>query len=189
MGERGWALVSVLWVVMGLTLLAAGTEALTTTLYSLERRSLTKATVDAALDAGIVRAALGIEAPDIADRWRVDGVPQQFPLLDLLIEDEGTEFHFARVTDIPAQVSLPYVSQVPGAGWVGIFESRLPGFPSASLVRAGANIMLTHLPDQAGDPGVAFVGVTPWTGPWRILVIGPDREKLAQTGPVRALEK
>jgi hypothetical protein len=114
-------------------------------------------------------------------------VPQQFPLLDLLIEDEGTEFHFARVTDLPAQVSLPYVSQVPGAGWLGIFESRLPGFPPASLVRAGANTMLTHLPDQPGDPGVAFAGVTPWTGPWRIVVIGPDREKLTQSGPVRAL--
>jgi alpha-glucosidase len=114
-------------------------------------------------------------------------VPQQFPLLDLLIEDEGTEFHFARETDLPAQASLPYVSQIPGAGWLGIFESRVPGFPPMTLLRTEANAMVTHLPDKPGDPGVAFVGVTPWTGPWRIVVIGPDREKLAQSAPVRAL--
>jgi alpha-glucosidase len=116
-------------------------------------------------------------------------LPQQSPLLDLLIEDEATEFHFARDSRMerPAQAPLPYVESAAGAGWVSIFESHLPGFPPMSLVRTGAHTMMSHLPDRPHDPGVAFAGETPWTSPWRMIVIGPDREKLAQSDVVRGL--
>ena len=116
-------------------------------------------------------------------------LPKQFPLDDLLIEDEATEFRFARdgAGERPAQAPLPYVEKVAGAGWVGVFESRMAGFPRMSLVRSDAHTMISHLPDKPGDPGVAFVGVTPWTSPWRMIVIGPDRERLAQSDIVRAL--
>ena len=44
-------------------------------------------------------------------------LPKQFPLLDLLIEDEVTEFNFAAAADRPARANLPY--QRGGAGrWV-----------------------------------------------------------------------
>jgi alpha-glucosidase len=118
-------------------------------------------------------------------------VPQQQPLLDLLIEDDATQFHFAgdRTLEPPAQAPLPYAESIPGVGWVGIFESRVAGFPAMSLVRSGAKTMTSHVPDKPSDPGIAFVGVTPWTGPWRIVAIGPDREKLEQSEAVRELGK
>jgi alpha-glucosidase len=116
-------------------------------------------------------------------------VPKQAPLLDLLIEDEATEFRFTRQADRPARTALPYVEAIPDAGWVGIFESRLAGFPAMSLVRTDAAAMVSHLAEKPNDPGVAFVGVTPWTGPWRMIVVGPDRERFAQSDIVRTLRQ
>jgi alpha-glucosidase len=130
---------------------------------------------------------------DLEVRVYNDGVafryilPEQFPLLDLLIEDEVTEFHFAYPANRAAQSPLPYAEQMPEGGWVGIFESRPAGFPPLSLVRNEANILTTHLPDKPGDPGVAYVGVTPWTGPWRIIALASSREGLAKSEAVRAL--
>jgi hypothetical protein len=114
-------------------------------------------------------------------------LPKQFPLLELLIEDEATEFRFAYRADRPAQSSLPYTEQTSDGGWLGIFESRPAGFPPTSLVRNEANSMTSHLPDKPGDPGVAYVGVTPWTGPWRIVAIASSREGLATAEVVRSL--
>jgi alpha-glucosidase len=115
-------------------------------------------------------------------------VPSQHPLLDLLIEDDATQFHFASLAgELPAQAALPFEHQVPGAGWLGIFEGRTAGFPPMSLVRTGERTMTGHVPGKPGDPGVAFAGVTPWTGPWRIVAIGPRRERLSQAEAVRAL--
>jgi alpha-glucosidase len=131
---------------------------------------------------------------DLEVRAYNDGVafryvlPKQFPLLDLLIEDEVTEFHFAYRYDRPAKSPLPYAEQTADGGWLGIFESRPPGFPPLSLVRNEANFLTTHLPDKPDDPGVAFVGATPWTGPWRIVAIASSREGLANTEVVRALQ-
>jgi hypothetical protein len=114
-------------------------------------------------------------------------LPKQWPLIDLLIEDEVTEFHFANDAARPEQAALPYIEQVP-AGWVGIFESHVPGLPPMSLVRSDARTMISHLPDKSKDPGVAFEGVTPWTSPWRIIAIGPDRDRLGRSDLVRALQ-
>ena len=131
---------------------------------------------------------------DLEVRVYNDGVafryvlPKQFPLLELLIEDEVTEFRFAYRADRPAQSPLPYTEQTADGGWLGIFESRPPGFPPLSLVRNEANFLTTHLPDKPDDPGVAFVGATPWTGPWRIVAIASSREGLANTEVVRALQ-
>jgi alpha-glucosidase len=114
-------------------------------------------------------------------------LPKQTPLLDLLIEDEGTEFHFAHHAGRPAQVGLPYVEALPAGDWLGIFESRVPDFPPAALVPTGPDTFVTHLPDKPGDPGIAYSGMTPWIGPWRIVATGPVREKLSATAAVRAL--
>ena len=114
-------------------------------------------------------------------------LPQQSPLLDLLIEDEVTEFRLAWTADRPARSPLPYDERTPAGEWLGIFESRAAGFPPLSLVRNEANLMVTHLPDKPHDPAVAYVGVTPWTGPWRIIAIAGTREGLAGTKVVKDL--
>jgi hypothetical protein len=116
-------------------------------------------------------------------------IPRSALLMDLLIEDEDTEFHFARAAaeERPAEAALPYIERQAGVGWVAIYESTVAGFPPMRLVRSDALTMVTHLPQKPNDPGVAFEGATPFTCPWRILVIGPDRDKLAQSAIVRDL--
>ena len=76
--QRGWALVSVLWIVSILAMLAAATQALTLTSTKTEHRAQDGARADADLDAAVVRAAAGIADPDLSQRWRVDGVAQSF---------------------------------------------------------------------------------------------------------------
>lgn len=94
--ERGWALVSVLWVVTGLSLLAASAEVLSANTYRLERKMLYQGQAEAAVDAGITRAVLGIEAPDTSDRWPTDGTPQTFLFqgvtLKISVQDELGRF-------------------------------------------------------------------------------------------------
>jgi len=113
------------------------------------------------------------------------------PLLELLIEDDATQFHFAydAPSDRPAQAALPYIEQVPGRGWMGIYESAMEGFPGMVLVRTDPQTMTSHLPEKHYDPGVAYEGVTPWTSPWRMIAIAPDRERLAQSEMVRAIAR
>jgi hypothetical protein len=117
-------------------------------------------------------------------------IPKQFPILDLLIEDDASEFRFAHdpAGGLPQKATLPFIEQVPGTGWVGIFESRIAGFPPMSLRRSDAHTMSAHLPDKPGDPGVAFDGIPPWTGPWRVIAVGSSRERLAESQAVRAVQ-
>jgi general secretion pathway protein K len=76
--DHGWALVSVLWVVSILSMMAAASQLLTVTSYRAERHSIEHAEIDAALDAAVARAILGISDARMAQRWRVDGVQQTF---------------------------------------------------------------------------------------------------------------
>jgi alpha-glucosidase len=118
-------------------------------------------------------------------------IPPSALLLDLLIEDEASEFRLAQdaAEARPAQASLPYLEQEPGMGWLGIYQSRVAAFPQMYLVREDAHTMISRLPQKPNDPGVAFAGVTPWTSPWRIIAIGADRERLTQSQAVRELAK
>jgi general secretion pathway protein K len=93
-GERGWALLSVLWTTALLAMMAAAIETLTVSSVRLERRALEKAHVEAAFDAGLVRAVLGINDSRAANRWRVDGTPQNFsfggvPMRITIQDDDG----------------------------------------------------------------------------------------------------
>jgi len=77
-GERGWALVSVLWVIAVLTLLLGAAQSLSYQGALREHRAVAAAIDDATLDAAVVRAALGITDSRVEQRWRVDGRPQRF---------------------------------------------------------------------------------------------------------------
>jgi len=73
--ERGLALVSVLWAVSILSLIAASLLATSRLSYREERSSRTQAELRALAEAGVARAILGLidRRPD--HRWRVDGIP------------------------------------------------------------------------------------------------------------------
>lgn len=91
-GDKGWALVSVLWVLSMLALLAAATQALTITSATSEHRALERARIDALLDAGVARAIAGITDKRIASRWPVNGEPRNFSfegdVLQVGVQDE-----------------------------------------------------------------------------------------------------
>lgn len=92
--QRGWALLSVLWVTAMLAMMAAATQALTVTSVRIERRALNEARLDADIKAGIVRAILAINNSRAENRWRVDGVPQNFvfdgvPMTVFIQEETG----------------------------------------------------------------------------------------------------
>ena len=72
--DGGWALVSVLWTLTMLALMAAATQALTVTSYQSERHAMVDARAEADLDAAIVRAVLGIGDLRPEERWRADGI-------------------------------------------------------------------------------------------------------------------
>src|SRR6202012_5947800 len=76
--EAGWALVSVLWTLTMLSLLASAAAMLSLTTYHGERHAFVDAQADAALNAAVVRAALGIVDQRVAERWRVDGISRVY---------------------------------------------------------------------------------------------------------------
>jgi general secretion pathway protein K len=85
--ERGWALVSVLWTLAILSMMAAATEALTISSARISHRAYDNARFDADFHAAVVRAVLAIDDSRENARWRIDGVPQHFSFdgLDMLV--------------------------------------------------------------------------------------------------------
>lgn len=116
-------------------------------------------------------------------------VPTSPLLVNLLIEDDATQFHFAQdaVGGRPARTEAPYAEQEAGGEWVGIYEQASPGFPRMQLIRSSSELMVSHLPDKPHDPKVAFEGRTPWTSPWRIIIVALDRGQLAHSDILREL--
>lgn len=116
-------------------------------------------------------------------------IPQSAILLDLLIEDDATQFRFAQdaVGGRPEHTALPYIEQEAGGAWVGIYQQTVPDFPQMELLRSTPHLMLAHIPDKPHDPRVAYEGKTPWTSPWHIIVTGAGRERLAQSQTLRDL--
>jgi general secretion pathway protein K len=83
--DRGWALVSTLWALTVLALMAAAAASLTVTTYRSEGHETVDARAEAGLDASIVRAALGISDARPSRRWPVDNRIVYFAYDDLRI--------------------------------------------------------------------------------------------------------
>jgi len=134
-------------------------------------------------------------------------LPRSTPLIELVIADETTEFELAQ--DGPAYpaggygatyaavskleknsvVTLPLLSQQPGIGWIAIAETILKGFPPANLIRLNGTILRTRLTSANADSRIAYEGTTPFTLPWRIIMIGSDRESVMQPDILRELNQ
>lgn len=72
-GRRGLALISVLWVLTLLSLVAASFTNTTRTEINVARNQVENAKAEALADAGVYRAILGIFANDLEQSWRTDG--------------------------------------------------------------------------------------------------------------------
>jgi general secretion pathway protein K len=94
--ERGWALISVLWTVAMLAMMAAAAQELTLTSVRTERRALVRAHLDADLDSAVVRALLALEDSRPANHWRVDGYPYAISYdgvdMTVSVQDEDGKF-------------------------------------------------------------------------------------------------
>ena len=110
-------------------------------------------------------------------------VPRSALLFDLAIADDTTQFRFAEGASekLPDETALPFIRELPGAGWVGIYAQEMTGYPKAGLKRFDAQTMVTHLPGGLHDEAAAFQAKTPWTGPWHIIALNVKREALAQS--------
>jgi general secretion pathway protein K len=102
-GERGWALISVLWTMAMLTMMAAATQELTNTSVRTERRALTRAHLDADLDAAAMRAILALDDTRQPNRWRIDGYPYPFSFdgvqMTVSVQDEDGKFDLNEADD------------------------------------------------------------------------------------------
>lgn len=90
--ERGIALVSVLWAISILSLIAVTVMSTSTLSYRMERNSWQRTKAETLANAGINRAVLGIIDPRPDKRWPVDGTPQTITLdnteITLSVQDE-----------------------------------------------------------------------------------------------------
>lgn len=96
-------------------------------------------------------------------------VPRSLLLKELLIADEATEFALAGPLD-----TLD----------MAITEVRTGKFPAMRLEKADGMILISRLAPNPARPRIAFEGTTPFTGPWRVVVMGPeskhpDKSKIA----------
>ncbi len=93
MPSRGLALVTVLWVLMLLALIAASFIRTTRTEVNLTRNLIVNAEAEALADAGLYQAVLALLDPDKNRRWRVDSRAYRFDFHDgvvsISIQDEG----------------------------------------------------------------------------------------------------
>jgi hypothetical protein len=114
-------------------------------------------------------------------------IPATATLDELLIEDELTEFSFVKAVAAAGPVALPLVMEQAGTGWVGIYEAGSGAYPRTNLLRSDPTTMITRLVQKDRIPRIAYDGKTPFTGPWRIVIIARDREGLTRTAVAREL--
>ena len=167
------------YMLAGLGLLSAITLSFlstSTTSYRLSLNVLEAAQVEAAIDAGIARAALGLLDPRPERRWRVDGTPQEFTFgkvkMRITIQDE-----LGRID----------LNQADRGLLIGLFQSAGLGVVAASGVvdkvldwrEAGAG----KRPSGAQEPDYRAAGLAyaPRNGPFQsveelrlVLGITPD---------------
>lgn len=117
-------------------------------------------------------------------------VPRSALLFDLALADDLTQFRFADSApgDLPDRAPIPYLRPLTGVGWVGIYSQEVAGYPKPELKRFETHTMVTHLPGEIPEQVSAFKTTTPWTGPWHVIAIASDREKLMQSEILRDLQ-
>jgi alpha-glucosidase len=114
-------------------------------------------------------------------------IPRTSALEDLAIEEEETEFHFAKDTSLPKyQDDLPLRVEQNGLGWVAIAEAPLAGYPKMLLDRGDERTMKVHLASAKDRWPVE--STTPLTSSWRVLLIGSSAGELNDSRMIQRLQ-
>jgi general secretion pathway protein K len=154
--------------------MAAGIQELTLTAHRAERRVWDGARADAALQAGIVQAVVGIASPN-SDRWRVDGVARSIDFegfkLKITVQAEEGRFDLnaidasmlnalLRSADVPADRATTLTDSI--LDWRGPAGlHRLNGFSDDDYARAGLPYRPRHAAFQTVDELQLVLGMTP----------------------------
>jgi hypothetical protein len=96
-------------------------------------------------------------------------IPKSLPLEELLIADEATEFH-----------------PLNGAA---VTEVLATGYPPMHLSPSENSALIARLARNPNSPQIAFRGATPFTGPWRVIVVGPETKCPSQSKIVSELNR
>ena len=82
-------------------------------------------------------------------------------------------------------IGLPLLGQVPGVGWVAITEADIDHYAGMYLRKdSGPFGLQADLSPRLDAPGVAVEGKTPFTSPWRVLMIGNEPGRLIESNIV-----
>lgn len=120
-------------------------------------------------------------------------IPESTPLSPMLLDNEFTEFAFAKNTEAIAKIApgsmiaLPLVAEQPGIGWVALDEARGASFPRMYVTRQDGAILVSRLPSRPDESNLAWEGPTPMTCPWRVLAIGDTRQQVSESKLARSL--
>lgn len=119
---------------------------------------------------------------DVEARAYNDGVafryvlPQSTPLMEFVIAEEATEFHFAeketKMEFEPGKTNF-WLMRLRSV-WVSISGSTVNDYPGLHFMRANPTTDLVRLDSK-------FQGTTPLTCPWRIISIGIDPRHVIST--------
>lgn len=101
-GQRGFALLTVLWLTMLLAIIAASFTTTARTEIQFGRNAVDKARAEALAEAGVSLAVLALLEPDPAARWRTDGTTYAFAFA-------GGEIHVS-IQDEAGKVDLNFAS-------------------------------------------------------------------------------
>lgn len=174
-GERGLALISVVWVILLLSLMvgslmmsARGDIKLT---GALEER----AKAQALADAGIARAIMGLSDPNASRRWRLGGHSRSLSLgggtVNITIEDEFGKIDLNRADESVLRALFASVTEDPAeadalASAVADWRDedvlvRLNGAEEKAYERAGFEDGPRNGPFETVDELVLVLGVTP----------------------------
>lgn len=120
-------------------------------------------------------------------------IPESTPLSPMLLDNEFTEFAFAKTSEAVAKippgsvVALPFVAEQPGIGWVALDEALDVSYPRMYVTRQDGAILISRLPPRPDESNLAWEGPTPMVCPWRVLSIGATRQQVSESKLVRSL--
>jgi alpha-glucosidase len=84
-------------------------------------------------------------------------------------------------------IGLPLLTEEPGKGWLAITEANIDNYAGMYLRKDsgfGAFGLRADLSPRVDEPGVAVETTTPFTSPWRVLMIGDEPGRLIESNIV-----
>ncbi len=140
-------------------------------------------------------------------------IPWSNPLEEILIENDSTQFRFARdgeafplvlrdfQTNYEDQynrmtlsgihpdslIAVPFLVEQPGVGWVAVTEAGIDNFPGMYLHHLEGRAMEAVLSPRRDDPMLAASGKPTMYCPWRVLLIGSEPGRLIESNLVASL--